>query len=256
MRLLHTQSLRDIEFTPDSIPSYAILSHTWGDDEITYQDMQRLEEGGAAAVFGSRRVKQKKGYSKVEAAAGLAKRDGFDYIWIDTCCIDKSSSAELSEAINSMYRWYEQSSICYAFLSDVAPRGREAPHEAGSTFRLSRWFTRGWTLQELIAPRQVHFFCSDWTLLGSKIETDTKEKNNWGIGVNLLSSITGIDRRVLSATITVEEISVAARMSWASQQNTTREGGGAGGGRGGGAGGGPRRGGGGERAGRRRQGAI
>jgi len=223
MRLLHTQSLRVIEFNPDSIPSYAILSHTWGDDEITYQDMQRLEEGGAAAVFGSRRVKQKKGYPKVEAAAGLAKRDGFDYIWIDTCCIDKSSSAELSEAINSMYRWYEQSSICYAFLSDVAPRGREAPHEAGSTFRLSRWFTRGWTLQELIAPRQVHFFCSDWTLLGSKIETDTKEKNNWGIGVNLLSSITGIDRRVLSATITVEEISVAARMSWASLRNTTRE---------------------------------
>src|SRR3569833_3438664 len=84
MRLLHTQSLRDIEFNPDSIPSYAILSHTWGDDEITYQDMQRLEEGGAAAVFGSRRVKQKKGKPKVEAAAGLAKRDGFDYIWIDT----------------------------------------------------------------------------------------------------------------------------------------------------------------------------
>lgn len=114
-------------FEDKDIPFYAILSHRWREGEITFQDM---EDGNAH---------QKPGYEKVRRTGDRARMDGFDYFWIDTCCIDKTSSAELSEAINSMYRWYQESAVCYTYLADVSSK-------ANDEFSKSRWFTRGWTL--------------------------------------------------------------------------------------------------------------
>ncbi|KAK0734629.1 heterokaryon incompatibility protein-domain-containing protein [Lasiosphaeria miniovina] len=220
MRLLDTKKLRVVEFADNAIPSYSILSHTWGDQEITYQDIVSLSSGSRnlSAVFNlDSEVKSKKGFAKVKNAAALAAEDGFAYLWIDTCCIDKASSAELSEAINSMYRWYEESDLCYAYLSDVVPAREELPSAANSTFRRSRWFTRGWTLQELLAPKEVRFFASDWSYLGSHIPPSPNI-----IGKNLLTEITSIDQRVLQGTLEPRQVSVATRMSWAASRETTR----------------------------------
>lgn len=138
MRLLCSDSLRLFEFFNEKIPQYVILSHTWGQDEVTFQDMQNLEK-----------AKGKKGFGKLEGCCKKAQSDGFQRVWIDTCCIDKSSSAELCEAINSMYLWYMKSQICYAYMEDV---------HSEEDFSGSRWFTSGWTLQELIAPSSVEFY--------------------------------------------------------------------------------------------------
>jgi hypothetical protein len=108
MRLLNTSSLELEEFWDNDIPLYAILSHTWEKDEVSFQDIQ----GGTA--------KNKAGYAKILASCNQATRSRLEYIWIDTCCIDKSSSAELTEAINSMYRWYKNAYVCGEYLSDVS----------------------------------------------------------------------------------------------------------------------------------------
>src|ERR1700749_1080849 len=109
MYLLHTTTYELKDFEPTSIPNYAILSHTWGAEEITFRDInKRLYE-----------VRKREAFAKIEGCCAQANRDGYDYVWIDTCCIDKKSSAELHEAINSMYAWYENSEVCYAYLDDV-----------------------------------------------------------------------------------------------------------------------------------------
>ena len=140
----------------DDIPRYAILSHTWGADteEVTFRD---LMDGTG---------KSKAGYDKIRFCGEQARRDGLQYFWVDTCCIDKSNNNELSEAINSMFRWYRNAAKCYVYLSDVLrpafdmnDKSNQLPWE--SAFRKSRWFTRGWTLQELIAPASVEFFSKD-----------------------------------------------------------------------------------------------
>lgn len=169
MRLLHTANLEIVTFT-GTPPRYAILSHTWEDEEVTLHDLQ---PGGNA--------KRMKGYTKMRDSCALAASQGYDYIWNDTCCIDKSSSAELSEAINSMFRWYREANVCYAFLSDVATTGsiedsataRDNGDAKVREVAASRWFTRGWTLQELIAPRSLHFFNKDWIHLGSRDKATT-----------------------------------------------------------------------------------
>ena len=142
MRLLNTTKITLEEFENDSIPEYAILSHRWELDEVSFQDM----ENGKAII--------QKGYAKIKGCCVQAAKDGWKYAWIDTCCIDKSSSAELSQAINSMYQWYSNAQVCYAYLSDVS-----APAEPQSNleFYESKWFKRGWTLQELLAPSEVVF---------------------------------------------------------------------------------------------------
>lgn len=111
-------------------------------------------------------AERRDGFAKVKGAVGQAVKDGFKNTWIDTCCIDKSSSAELSEALNSMFRWYREAQVCYAYLSDVNHDDDHRAKESG--FGLSRWFTRGWTLQEIIAPPVVYFFASDWQGIGSR----------------------------------------------------------------------------------------
>ena len=203
MLLLNTSTLDVEEFGNGEIPPYAILSHTWGDQELTLADMR-----------GPREVaKTKRGFAKIENSCAVAAADGFDYIWNDTCCINKASSAELSEALNSMYRYYQEAEVCYAYLEDV-----EAKHSPFSPamedypeLAKSRWFTRGWTLQELIAPTIVVFFDKGWKEIGTK--SSLREA---------VSQITGIPTEVLLGELDVSTASVAQRMSWAATRQTSR----------------------------------
>jgi len=203
MRLINVNSL-DIEiFLGSNVPKYAILSHTWEAEEASLQQwtsrLTRL------------RKKRSAGFSKIRSACKQAARDGLDYLWADTACIDKSSSAELSEAINSMYVWYERASVCYVFLADVTARP-QGDLDALDLLRQSRWFTRGWTLQELLAPSAVVFYSKEWTELGTK--------NALAV---LISSVTGIDEVCLQKKKRLEEHSIAQRMAWAAKRVTTRE---------------------------------
>jgi hypothetical protein len=194
MRLLNSQTSELEEFV-SSIPPYAILSHTWGEDEVS---LQELQSGSAES---------KAGYEKIEGCCKLASADGFQYAWIDTCCIDKTSSSELSEAINSMFRWYRNAEVCYVILSDVSGN---TDGSQTRQFDRSRWFTRGWTLQELIAPSNVIFLNNDWEEIGTKISLQAS-----------ITKITGIPKDVLLSD-KLEGCSIAQRMSWASKRRTTR----------------------------------
>ncbi|KAF5344875.1 hypothetical protein D9758_011545 [Tetrapyrgos nigripes] len=186
-----------VEFARD-IPPYAILSHTWEDEEVTYQDMQ----------YDITTARRKRGYAKLMGACRLALEDGYEYLWVDSCCINKESSADLSEALNSMYRYYGSSGMCYAYLSDV--RHSEDPRAGDSTFRRCKWFTRGWTLQELIAPAKLAFYDKDWVEFGTKFSLH-----------DAVSAITRIPKHVLFER-DVSSISIAKRMSWAAFRETTR----------------------------------
>lgn len=167
------ESLRLVEFLGDPPNSYAILSHTWSSDEVTFEQFNDLQSSSLRLDeiqldHGDNSLFSSSGFQKIKGAAILAKRQGFTYLWVDTCCINKASSAELSESINSMYRWYQQAKVCFAYLSDVSFILAQNANETRSAFRSSRWFTRGWTLQELIAPRVVEFYASDWSYIDAK----------------------------------------------------------------------------------------
>ena len=182
-----------------NIPPYAILSHTWGSEEVTYRDI--IESTGKNKAG----YKNKACYKKLRFIARLAAKDKLRYFWVDTCCIDKSSSAELAEAINSMFRWYQEAARCYVYLADVTtPYSRTA-------FRRSRWFTRGWTLQELLAPTSVEFFSADGQRIGTKgsMEGD-------------ISEVTGIPTEALRGRA-LSDYSVSQRMAWARNRKTTRK---------------------------------
>lgn len=197
MRLVNTQTF-ELEEYFTNVPTYAILSHTWGDEEVTFQDWQQRREA----------AKEKKGFAKIENACNRAREDGHRYLWCDTNCIDKTSSAELSEAINSMFRWYAGSAVCYAFLVDV-PSGPQ--QEQDESFRASRWFTRGWTLQELLAPMHLLFFTQDWTLIGDRLSLSEQ-----------ISSITMIAVQHMTITGHIRLASISERISWLSRRETTR----------------------------------
>jgi Heterokaryon incompatibility protein (HET) len=195
MYLLHTKDRILKEFVGIELPLYAILSHTWDDDEVLFKDV------------GKRDIENKRGFDKIDRSCKQAMADHFEWIWIDTCCIDKSSSAELSEALNSMYKYYQRSEVCYAFLKDVDGRSTDTDEQ----MRKSRWFTRGWTLQELIAPRIVKFFGKDWIPLGTKKSL-----------LEILGNTTSIPHVVLRGASPIT-LTIARRMSWASRRETTRE---------------------------------
>src|SRR5205814_1400499 len=198
MRLLRSSTLEFEDLEGGNIPAYAILSHTWGSHEVSYQEM----------LAGSGSLKA--GYGKIKRCGELAAEDGWEYFWADTCCIDKSSSAELSEAINSMYTWYRNASVCYAYLSDVSAASSADPlYPTVSSFRRSRWFTRGWTLQELIAPPDVVFLSKEWKEIGSKETLKERIKEITGIQIKALE---GADMGLFS---------VSERMSWAAKRQTT-----------------------------------
>jgi hypothetical protein len=158
MRLLNAITAKLEDFNYDRIPPYAILSHTWGQDEVSFQNIQR-----PLALLGC-------GYEKIKYCCDQALKDGYNYIWVDTCCIDKSSSAELSEAINSMFTRCEKAAVCYAYLSDVPS---ETSFSRDSHFGQCRWFTRGWTLQELIAPADVRFILETGRISEIEVEWHT-----------------------------------------------------------------------------------
>ncbi|KAL1613223.1 hypothetical protein SLS60_001455 [Paraconiothyrium brasiliense] len=197
-----------------NIPRYAILSHTWGTDadEVTFQEMLIDPDDRPPSTT------SKAGYQKILKTCEIAQRyntnhegrfyyqdrlyyvdQHIEHVWIDTCCIDKSSSAELSEAINSMYKYYLEADVCFAYLSDMT-----ADLE---TFETSRWFTRGWTLQELVAPKRINFYDGSWTCRGDR------------------DSLQDVIRRVtrISTFKNITELPVAVRMSWAAQRETTRD---------------------------------
>ncbi|KAI1744530.1 HET-domain-containing protein [Xylaria scruposa] len=214
MHLLNVYTRQLQEFIGDRTPPYAILSHTWGEHEVLFQDLT------------TPRHKEKLGYKKIEGCCRQAILDGFKFVWIDTCCIDKRSSAELSEAINSMFRWYCDAKVCYVYLVDVS--WEEDSKESHSAFRNSRWFTRGWTLQELIAPLHLKFFDTTWSMMFS-IDKDSSGIFFYDteIYVNMIQEITGIlEWRNYGSTRFDRksrlDIPVAIRLSWVSKRHTTR----------------------------------
>ncbi|EWG37410.1 hypothetical protein FVEG_14765 [Fusarium verticillioides 7600] len=207
MRLINTHTLQ-LEFYSGGSRRYAILSHVWGEDEVTFQDVASGDPEEALHL---------ERYSKLRESCRMARSLKLDYLWIDTCCIDKSSSAELSEAINSMFRWYAESTICIAFLEDVP--SSESEEEWRKTFLNSRWFTRGWTLQELIAPGKVIFYGRDWQRLGSRAELKEDIKSATGINYELLDTTHHMAEIRQSQ---LGEFSVAQKMFWAAGRETTR----------------------------------
>jgi hypothetical protein len=200
MRLLKVEpdgSFSLIRANANKIPRYAILSHTWeaDDQEVTFQD------------FADGSGERKSGYRKIRFCGKQASLDGIQHIWVDSCCIDKSSSAELAEAINSMFRWYRNADRCYVYLSDVPTADVDL-----QAFRRSRWFTRGWTLQELLAPRTVEFFSQEGQKIGDKQSLELQ-----------IHQVSGIPIRALQELGDLSQFSVKERMSWTARRETTVE---------------------------------
>ncbi|KAI1613042.1 heterokaryon incompatibility protein-domain-containing protein [Exophiala viscosa] len=230
MRLINTHTGEFRTFWDSQRPHYAILSHTWGDEEVSYLDYLFLTSnlpvtsvGVIHALLKTPRA-DSAGIRKIRNCCKLAKSRGYDWVWIDTCCIDQSSSAELSEAINSMWAWYRDAAECYVYLVDVSARSQEdiAPDNLRSEatqatreqFRKARWFERGWTLQELLAPRKELFCDNTWEVIAEK--SDIGEE---------LSKITKIPLAFLDGTVPASDnklCSIAMRMSWVSHRQTTR----------------------------------
>ena len=260
MWLLSTSRAELKHFADPAQVRYAALSHVWRENELSFQEVQSLRTQHAFPENPRDHVSE-----KIRRCCIYAEEHGFEWIWIDTCCIDKSSSAEHSEAINSMFVWYALAEVCYVFLDDVGDQDPSstsppspgspsascnqfpsltssntlnqtlegldaltvdselsvsdpAPSSAAATlstvgsFRESEWFTRGWTLQELLAPRYVVFLSQNWRALGTKDSL-----------VDLLEEITGIDAPVLfGESGSLDKVSVARRMSWAAGRKTTR----------------------------------
>ena len=211
MRLLQRNTTRDFILTKDfvdddEVPPYAILSHTWGADteEVTFED---LKNGTG---------QDKAGYEKLRFCGERAEGDGLQHFWVDTCCINKANFTELSEAINSMFRWYQNATKCYVYLSDVSTTKRKASDQTSEntwepTFRESRWFRRGWTAQELLAPSSVEFYSRDRKRLGDKRTLESQ-----------IHEVTKIAISALRGT-SPSQFSVEERFSWSENRQTTHK---------------------------------
>ena len=198
MRLLNTKRLELAEFQ-GNVPDYAILSHTWEEEEVVFKDLE------------NKTYEHKAGWKKITKCCAVARGDGWHWVWIDTCCIDKSSSSELSEAINSMFNWYHDAQVCYAYLSDYSVPDQDSGTDSSlgrGMFHRSKWFKRGWTLQELIAPRMLWFVDKTWTFVGSR-----------AVLANAVELATGISPRNMRKYRTC---GVAQKFSWATGRETTR----------------------------------
>ncbi|KAJ4295075.1 hypothetical protein N0V90_007083 [Kalmusia sp. IMI 367209] len=229
MRLLNATTIRLESFHNEATtPRYAILSHTWGDSEVSCQDLVQLHTFPGSPRE-RKRIVESHGFYKIRKCCAQALAHGLQYAWVDTCCIDKTSSADLSEAINSMFKWYKRAAACYAYLDDIEDfialrGGGETSYKSEDTkverqggeklnesyLAKARWFTRGWTLQELVAPEDVVFFAKGWKVLGRKKYM-----------AEALADITGIDKNILTGA-KLETMSVAQRMNWASKRETTK----------------------------------
>ena len=211
MRLIRTTKLDLEEFVDDQIPKYAILSHRWEAGEVSMQDWVEERQRGSA------------GDLKVRAFCDLAVQHGYDYAWVDTCCIDKRNSAELSEAVNSMFEWYRRAGVCMVYLSDVSMEeldvGKDPDEVDMKEFRQSAWFTRGWTLQELLAPDHSFFYSKSWKQIGTRRSL-----------LRHIVEASGIEERYITATPAfarnleqmLASTTIAMRISWASRRRTTR----------------------------------
>lgn len=217
MRLLHTKELRlvadsDAEYKAD--PRYAIVSHRWLADEVDFHNLHRLECSDESSLA----------VKKVKGACRQASKDGFTWIWIDSACICKTDAVELGRSINSMFKWYRKAETCYTYLSDVILA--DTPQPDSSTFRrrqdfagrsnveseASEWFTRGWTLQELLASNDMQFFDRDWNLMGSKQQL-----------AHTIAEITGINSGFLTGKLDFRAACIAVKMSWMAHRQTTEE---------------------------------
>lgn len=192
------------DLSPSEVPPYAILSHTWGPDEVLFPDLSRAAD----------EWQQKEGYRKIEFCTEQAKKHGIRHFWVDTCCIDKSNSIELQTAINSMFRWYRDAARCYVYMADVSKidvsNEKEDPAWEKS-FCGSRWFTRGWTLQELIAPKVVDFYSKEGIWLGDKSSLESIIRDTTSIPVTALRGTS------------LSEFTIAERESWVRDRQTKYE---------------------------------
>ena len=207
MRLLKREPNGELVLTQHNdrnVPLYAILAHTWGEEEVTFQDV----EAGTG--------KSKAGWEKIDFCAAQAAADGLQYFWVDTCCINKKNAVELAQGMNSMFSWYQRAEKCYVFLSDVSVVELKTPDESAQdvweqAFRGSRWFNRGWTLQELLAPKSVEFFSKGRKRLGDKHSLERQ-----------IQQITGITAKALQGS-PLNEFSVDEKIRWAERRDTTKE---------------------------------
>lgn len=201
MRLLNTATLEFEKQFGDRAREYAILSHKWEkvEEEVSFEELR------------SPSARKKKGYAKICDFCDEVRSQGYDYAWVDTCCIDKRDFTELAEAINSMFNWYKNSSTCIAYLSDFLLEPELGHRQFESDLAKSQWFSRGWTLQELIAPAEVKFYDSKWRYFGTKQDL-----------AGAISKITGISKALLQGKRGLKKFSCAQKMSWAAKRRTTR----------------------------------
>lgn len=201
-----TQKPYDLELTyflDNNVPPYAILSHRWGDEEVTFRELDDPN------TFIKEQTHTKEGWRKIKHAARIAMNYRCEWLWCDTGCIDKTSSAELSESINSMFQWYRDSALCIAYLGDYPLKV--------NIFTDSEWFDRAWTFQELVAPPKLVFFDCRWNTLFGRHDNATKQ----ALAEEIVHK-TEIDIRILHDPSQLSRVSIAQRMSWAAGRRATK----------------------------------
>ncbi|KAI5989363.1 hypothetical protein EDD15DRAFT_1321540 [Pisolithus albus] len=179
---------------------FVTFSHRWGEGEPLLRDVK------GHSIYG---MPTEGGFGKLQAFCLRACEQGYLWAWSDTCCIDKDSSAELQEAIGSMFGWYRRSALTIVYLSDI-PNTR--------SFGASEWFRRGWTLQELLAPQTILFYTQDWSLYKNHVGSNHKVNANV---IEELERATGIDPRFL-IEFSPGMDDARSRLQWASRRHTTR----------------------------------
>ncbi|PPQ64874.1 hypothetical protein CVT26_002592 [Gymnopilus dilepis] len=245
MRLMNREDIRRYiaERTDNNSPearkalAYAIFSHRWSENEPTFHEVSAMCEQSADASTAKEptwldQVRQyiyppgppppvrplSTGVKKLKEFCKLALAHGCEWAWSDTCCIDKDSSTELEEAIKAMFKWYANAKVCIVYLADVTDPER---------LEHSEWFRRGWTLQELLAPSNVHFYTKSWTPLIDDAGDLSRARSHKGlpwIGKKI-SKATGIPESVLSNRFDPRWQGLRhAReiLGWASKRRTTR----------------------------------
>ena len=213
----------------DDVTRFAILSHTWERGELSYEDLHGQNDlsGSHLGLQDSDRDGgRQRSFEKLHNFCDIAEEYGTEFAWADNVCIDKSSSAELDESIRSMFSWYRNAAICIVYLAQTNDL-RDFAHD--------RWFTRGWTLQELLAPRRLKFYSKRWhrltEFLNDKISAeDVRRLNNQSLTrqLDLLS-----DAILKAAGLVMQHVrdfvpgirhpSLPERMQWIARRATTRE---------------------------------